>query len=558
MNADGSSPVGIPSSATLTSVPVWAADWERTAFAGGYYPNYGIWVANVNGSSASRLLANTSSCGRSTSSVEAVAPSLPSPRTLCGALALAFALLGCSNPDAPGSTVGDIHLTVTTTGLETAMDPDGYTVAVDNGGGETISTNNGSVTFSALTPGDHYLVVGGVAINCTVTGGNPLRVSVTAGKMVEVSVVVTCASVGSVRITVTPSGGWLPANGYMISVDGGPGINIPTDGGFVRLPDLPAGDHSVGLNGPSWNCTVADPNPGTVTVVIGATAQVTFKVACVAGATGGQIAFASDRGGCPEIYVMNADGSGVGELVNTHDGYCSRFNNDAAWSPDGSRIAYDDRPNIGWENQWPWIAVLNANGSRTVLISKAADPAWSPDGTRIAGTTWYPICTVRGCSTQPATNSPQIFVANADGSSLVVLAAGATPSWSPDGRLIFANLGDIYVMNADGTGVTNLTNNAASNDGPAWSPDGTKIAFRSSRSGVVELYVMNTDGSGVIALTADAAAEGRPAWSSDGKRIAFASDKDGDAEIYVMNADGSGVIKLTDNAGFDARPAWAR
>ena len=70
--------------------------------------------------------------------------------------------------------------------------------------------------------------------------------------------------------------------------------------------------------------------------------------------------------------------------------------------------------------------------------------------------------------------------------------------------------------------------------------------------------MMNPDGSGVTALTADPASEGRPAWSSDGKRIAFASDKDGDAEIYVMNLDGSGVTKLTDNTGFDARPAWAR
>jgi Tol biopolymer transport system component len=68
---------------------------------------------------------------------------------------------------------------------------------------------------------------------------------------------------------------------------------------------------------------------------------------------------------------------------------------------------------------------------------------------------------------------------------------------------------------------------------------------------------MNADGTGVTQLTHDPAIEGRPAWSPDGTRIAFASDKDGDSEIYVMNDDGSGLIQLTDNSAFDGWPAWA-
>src|SRR5207247_7231113 len=98
---------------------------------------------------------------------------------------------------------------------------------------------------------------------------------------------------------------------------------------------------------------------------------------------------------------------------------------------------------------------------------------------------------------------------------------------------------DIYLMNDDGTQVTNLTKHAGRNFAPAWSPDGTKIAFCSNRDGKDEIYVMNADGSGPTRLTHSAAIDEAPDWSPDGTKIAFESHRAHNHEIYVMNADGS-------------------
>lgn len=159
-----------------------------------------------------------------------------------------------------------------------------------------------------------------------------------------------------------------------------------------------------------------------------------------------------------------------------------------------------------------------------------------------------------------------IYVINVDGTDLTQLTdhAGADqkPVWSPDGmKIAFESNRDrnfeIYVMNADGSGPTRLANHAQRDLAPVWSPDGMKIAFYSYRDDNNEIYVMNADGSELTRLTDSPQHDGGPAWSPDSSRIAFMSTRDGNLEIYAVNANGSNLVRLTDSPEHDRWPVWS-
>ncbi len=129
---------------------------------------------------------------------------------------------------------------------------------------------------------------------------------------------------------------------------------------------------------------------------------------------------------------------------------------------------------------------------------------------------------------------------------------------SLSGRILFSNEGDIFVVNADGTGRTQLTNNPAEDFDPVWSPDGTQIAFRTHRDGDEEVYLMNADGSDQHNLSnAPNRGDYSPAWSPDGEWIAFMSDRAGNNNIWVIQPDGSGLRQVTDIRGISEYPTWA-
>ena len=116
---------------------------------------------------------------------------------------------------------------------------------------------------------------------------------------------------------------------------------------------------------------------------------------------------------------------------------------------------------------------------------------------------------------------------------------------------------DIYVMNADGTDVKNITQSAGEDNSPAWSPDGTQIAFESRRGGGLHVWVMSANGANPRQLTTFTSYQ--PAWSPDGKRLAFTSGRDGTDDVLVMNADGTGeAVNLTNTGSCcDRYPAFS-
>ena len=137
-----------------------------------------------------------------------------------------------------------------------------------------------------------------------------------------------------------------------------------------------------------------------------------------------------------------------------------------------------------------------------------------------------------------------------------------SPALSPDrARVAFScyvnGQGQIYVMNADGSNVVNISNNAFCDAAPEWSPDGSRIAFVSDRGGDWDICVMNADGSAQRRLSTSPGIERSPAWSPDGSTLAFESDRNGDFDIFLINAEGGNERALLSRSRNEYQPIWS-
>lgn len=275
----------------------------------------------------------------------------------------------------------------------------------------------------------------------------------------------------------------------------------------------------------------------------------------------------SNNVGTAELFVVGM-GGGVTNPVRLNAGNVSR---EPSPSPDGQRIVFSvsqTHPVTGQPQNDLYIVQRNGMGMRQLTSAAGYEhaPTWSPDGSRIL---------FRAADTASA--RPELWVINPDGSGLKNLSAQVDPSmtdmsspaWSPDGSQI-AFIGavngqhKVWLMNADGTNLRQLTKDAGFDSDPTWSPDGSTIAF--TRWNVANpafgedlmIVPLATGNPRRIALAGD---QRSPAWSPDGRYIAYsgtAVSGTGTSALYTIRPDGSGSrLRTAHMQGFGAfGPAW--
>ena len=270
-----------------------------------------------------------------------------------------------------------------------------------------------------------------------------------------------------------------------------------------------------------------------------------------------RIAFNSYLDGDSDIYIINPDGTG---LLNITDDEYNNFL--PSWSPDGRKIVYTSRPEDDI-----YIIDINGKNKRNLTNSSnyASFPDWSPDGEKI----------IYMSETNTNKQEYNIFVINTDGSNLIQLTDNSCvntyPKWSPDGNKIafISNRNgsfDLFTMDVNGRNVKYLATltNIQTLDiiealSLSWSPDGSKIAFTAESQGNFDIFTINVDGTGMTNITETISNnEALPDWSADSSVIAFISIDDNNIlQLYIMNKDGSGKKQITDYQFNNSNPEWS-
>jgi Tol biopolymer transport system component len=418
---------------------------------------------------------------------------------------------------------GGARVTATTSG--SAPDPDGYLVTVDTFPSQPLAPNGGTVSFGRLVPGPHRLVVQGLFQDCALRGAtNPITFTVAAvGDTTQIALDVVCSPMPAALHVQFESDRTGVTQRFIVAPDGSDLRQLSPAG--VREFD-----------------PLASPDGRWMAYIGGTTSPAkTFYVQPVDGAPIGLVSIAADDGFCSKLVDLALDASRVAGIggagscsrgasvwtstvsasgVTNLRGSCTLAN--ARFSPDGSRVATTCFDYFHFSGD-P-LMVANADGSGTFTVDTAFTyrttnvlysdemPSWSPDGRTIA------FARVGDDITdQPVPNT--VNVIDLQTRVRVQLASDATlPEFSPDGRVTFVETADanrdLMVVNADGTGLLNLTQGRVNvQSAVRWSPDGQTMAFAGIPAGgtVSHIFVMKVDGSGLLDVTPSAQAT-KPSW----------------------------------------------
>ncbi len=258
------------------------------------------------------------------------------------------------------------------------------------------------------------------------------------------------------------------------------------------------------------------------------------------------IAFASDRTGNKEIYLMDYDGHNQRQISNHKS-----ISTSPSWRLDGKKIAY-----LSYFDGPPGIYSVDVQtGRKQPLIVDAHHnfvASYSPDGRRVV-------------FSRSLDGNTELFVATVGSEGMTrltnVRAIDTNPAWSPKGDVIAftssrAGNPHIYLMDTEGSNVRRLTFDGEYNDGAAWNAEGTRIVYASRRDGTFQIATTEVATGETVTLTAGPGNKEKPYYSPDGHKIVFSHRLRGATQIYTMDADGSDVRQLT-SEGNNASPSWS-
>ena len=272
------------------------------------------------------------------------------------------------------------------------------------------------------------------------------------------------------------------------------------------------------------------------------------------GAFSTRIAFTRKAKGQREIWVSDWDGRNAAPA--SQRGGLSML---PLWSPDGSQLSYTHyRRTLEYPNGHPqiWRATVGTGRQKSFFTDGdiLTGGAWSPDGTKLA-------------FTRSRDGNAEIYVINADGSGLKRLTNSpgidTSPTWSPDGKRI-AFVSDrhgspqIFVLDLAGGEAQRLTFQGNYNQTPAWSPRGDEIAFTARDERLAfDVFVVNVESREIRRITQGQGNNEGPTWAPNGRMLMFRSDRDGTESLWVSSADGNVQKKISLQKGFEySQPAW--